>query len=78
LKEYLSPDQVVDQILLGYSRDSLYKLIQRKQIPHYRLPGSDARKNRQAPTRILLRRDEVERWAEQYRVRTSPPKARRR
>lgn len=78
MKEYLSPDQVVDQILLGYSRDALYKLCQRGAIPHYKLPGAPTIKKRKPPTRILFRRDEVERWVEQYRVRTSPPKARKR
>ena len=69
MKEYLSPAQVVEEVLLGYGVDALYKLIQRRQIPHYRLPGKKSR--------ILLRRDEVEKWVESHRVGTFNPRSRR-
>ncbi len=57
MSPYLSVEQLVDEVLPGYSKHAIYKLVQRREIPHYRIGR-----------RVFFKASEVGQWLKTFHV----------
>ena len=56
-KTYLNIDQLIDEILPCYTKEAVYKLTQRRKLPHYKIGK-----------RVVFCEDEISKWMEQYHM----------
>ena len=54
---YLSIEQLIANLLPCYSKQAIYKMAQRRQIPHYKIGK-----------RIVFCEDEIARWVERFHL----------